>query len=170
MATQAVTLHRRDIERLLQAAGDTRAIEQLAVPDDHAAVIVVVLAHSQQEKAPTELGDAGLATVHDGANPAPQSRRLALARRRREVCKTQEGLAMEVGVQRSTVTRWEAGDTTPSLWARPRIANALDLTLDQLDELLGTESQGQDPMEAEAAAPQTGEQPGTTRCHTAPAR
>ncbi|PUB27692.1 helix-turn-helix protein [Promicromonospora sp. AC04] len=44
---------------------------------------------------------------------------------------------MEVGVQRSTVARWESGDTTPSLWARPRIANALDVTLDLLDDLLG---------------------------------
>lgn len=151
MATQAVTLHRRDIERLLQAAGDTRAIEQLAVSDDHAAVIVVVLAHGQPEKNPTERSAARLATLRDGAGSAPQSRRDALARRRREVCKTQEGLAMEVGVQRSTVTRWEAGDTTPSLWARPRIANALGVTLDQLDELLGTEPQGQDPAEATVA-------------------
>lgn len=151
MATQAVTLHRRDIERLLQAAGDTRAIEQLAVSDDHAAVIVVVLAHSQPEKNATEREAARLATLHDGASPAPQLRRDALARRRREVCKTQEGLAMEVGVQRSTVTRWEAGDTTPSLWARPRIANALGVTLDRLDELLGTEPQGQDPAEAAGA-------------------
>ena len=148
MATQAVTLHRRDIERLLQAAGDTRAIEQLAVSDDHAAVIVVVLAHGQPENDPTERKAAAL---HDGASPAPQYRRDALARRRREVCKTQEGLAMEVGVQRSTVTRWEAGDTTPSLWARPRIANALDVTLDQLDELLGTEPLGQRSTEVTAA-------------------
>jgi DNA-binding XRE family transcriptional regulator len=150
MATQAVTLHRRDIERLLQAAGDTRAIEQLAVSDDQAAVIVVVLANSLQED-PTERVAARHATHHDEASAAPQSRRDALARRRREVCKTQEGLAMEVGVQRSTVTRWEAGDTTPSLWARPRIANALGVTLDQLDELLGTEPQGQDPVEAATA-------------------
>lgn len=144
MATQAVTLQKRDIERLLHAAGDTRALEQLAASDDHAAVIVVVLARNQQEKNPTESRPARLATLRDGKSAPPQSRRDALARRRREVCKTQEGLAMEVGVQRSTVTRWEAGDTTPSLWARPRIANALDVTLDQLDELLGTEHQSRD--------------------------
>lgn len=150
MATQAVTLHRRDIERLLHAAGDTRAIEQLAESDDHAAVIVVVLANSQQ-KNPTERVSGRRATLDDETSAVPQSRRDALARRRREVCKTQEGLAMEVGVQRSTVTRWEAGDTTPSLWARPRIANALGVTLDQLDELLGTEPKGQDPAQATAA-------------------
>lgn len=149
MATQAVTLHRRDIERLLQAAGDTRAIEQLAVSDDQAAVIVVVLAQGQPENS-TARGTDRHATLHDEASSAPQSRRDALARRRREVCKTQEGLAMEVGVQRSTVTRWEAGDTTPSLWARPRIANALDVTLDQLDELLETESQGEGSPEVGA--------------------
>ena len=149
MTTQAVTLHRRDIERLLHAAGDTRAIEQLAESDDHAAVIVVVLANSQQTN-PTERVAAPRAILDDETSAALQSRRDALARRRREVCKTQEGLAMEVGVQRSTVTRWEAGDTTPSLWARPRIANALGVTLDQLDELLGAESQGQPPSESGA--------------------
>jgi DNA-binding XRE family transcriptional regulator len=72
--------------------------------------------------------------VESSTGPA---RRDALASRRREVCKTQESLATEVGVQRSTVARWESGDTTPPLWARPRIANALGVTLDQLDELLG---------------------------------
>lgn len=43
---------------------------------------------------------------------------------------------MDIGVERSTVARWEAGETTPSLWARPRLANALAITLDQLDTLL----------------------------------
>lgn len=139
MATQAVTLQRRDIERLLQAAGDVRAIEQLAVGDDHAAVIVVVLARPEQELRPTPDVPTPVADIERVVgDPTASPRRSALARRRREVCKTQEGLAMEVGVQRSTVARWESGDTTPSLWARPRIANALGVTLDLLDELLGT--------------------------------
>lgn len=139
MATQAVTLQRRDIERLLQAAGDARALEQLATSDDRAAVIVVVLATAEHEPASVNDGPTRLAAVDRVESPgAVRPRRGALARRRREVCKTQEGLAMEVGVQRSTVARWESGDTTPSLWARPRIANALGVTLDLLDDLLGT--------------------------------
>lgn len=56
---------------------------------------------------------------------------------------------MEVGVQRSTVARWESGDTTPSLWARPRIANALGVTLDLLDVLLEVDSSSRDVSRAE---------------------
>lgn len=151
MATQAVTLQRRDIERLLQAAGDARALEQLATSDDRAAVIVVVLATAEQRPAPVTDGPTRLATIDRVESPAAvMPRRGALARRRREVCKTQEGLAMEVGVQRSTVARWESGDTTPSLWARPRIANALGVTLDLLDDLLGTT-----PEATNASSPET---------------
>jgi DNA-binding XRE family transcriptional regulator len=153
MATQAVTLQRRDIERLLHAAGDTRAIEQLAAGDDHAAVIVVVLARPEQGLGPTVDALTPVADIEGVVgSPATSSRRSALARRRREVCKTQEGLAMEVGVQRSTVARWESGDTTPSLWARPRIANALGVTLDLLEELLGTALVNQDQAQARTAS------------------
>ena len=149
MATQAVTLQRRDIERLLQAAGDARAIEQLAAGDDHAAVIVFVLARPAQDPGLTAAVPAPLASIERVEDPPASSRRSALARRRREVCKTQEGLAMEVGVQRSTVARWESGDTTPSLWARPRIANALGVTLDLLDVLLEVDSSSRDVSRAE---------------------
>jgi DNA-binding XRE family transcriptional regulator len=101
---------------------------------------VVVLARPERElgytvDAPTPV--AGIERV--ACDPTAPSRRSAWARRRREVCKAQEGLAMEVGVQGSTVARWEPGDTTPSLWARPRMANALAVTFDLLDDLLGTD-------------------------------
>lgn len=95
MATQAVILQRRDIESLRQAAGDVRAIAQFAAGDDHAAVIVVVLAQPEQELSPTTANVPTPAADSErvvGA-PAASSRRSALARRRREVCKTQEGLA-----------------------------------------------------------------------------
>lgn len=164
MATQALTLQRRDIERLLQAAGDTRAIEQLAAGDDHAAVIVVVFARTEQEPSPTADVPAPVAGIERVEDPTASSRRSALARRRREVCKTQEGLAMEVGVQRSTVARWESGDTTPSLWARPRIANALGLTLGLLDELLGT-----DVVDDDQAQARTGDVVGTATAPKPPA-
>lgn len=144
MATQAVTLHRRDIERLLQAVGNARALEQLAATDDHTALIVVVLANTDQEQAPMADRPTRLAAVDRMESPTAPPRRAALSRRRRDTCKTQERLAMDVGVQRSTVARWESGDTTPSLWARPRIADALGVTLDMLDELLGTSLVGED--------------------------
>ncbi|WP_427884674.1 helix-turn-helix transcriptional regulator [Kribbella sp. GL6] len=146
MAPQAVALQRRDIEHLLLAAGNARALEQLAATDDQTALIVVVLADTDQEHAPAVDLQAHPAVAERVDDPAVPPRRDALARRRRDVCKTQEGLAAEVGVQRSTVARWESGDTTPSLWARPRIANALDVTLDRLDELLVASQSEQAPL------------------------
>nr|BFE99278.1 helix-turn-helix transcriptional regulator [Streptoalloteichus tenebrarius] len=50
---------------------------------------------------------------------------------------TQESLAAAVGVEFSTVGRWERGALTPQPWRRPRIATALDVSLDELDALLG---------------------------------
>ncbi|MGH3621976.1 MAG: helix-turn-helix domain-containing protein [Sciscionella sp.] len=55
---------------------------------------------------------------------------------------TQEGLAAAVGVEFSTVGRWERGALTPQPWRRPRIATALDVSLDELDALLGQVSVG----------------------------
>ena len=49
---------------------------------------------------------------------------------------TQESIAEKVQVDRSTIVRWERGETDPLPWLRIRIANALDLTLDELDEHL----------------------------------
>ncbi|MGH3842948.1 MAG: hypothetical protein ACRDS0_16095 [Pseudonocardiaceae bacterium] len=39
-------------------------------------------------------------------------------------------------MERSTIARWEGGETAPQPWFRPRIAQALQLSLEQLDELL----------------------------------
>jgi DNA-binding XRE family transcriptional regulator len=49
---------------------------------------------------------------------------------------TQEDLAREIGVQASTVGRWERGATTPSLWARAPLCRALDMARAELDLLL----------------------------------
>ncbi|GAA3820436.1 helix-turn-helix transcriptional regulator [Amycolatopsis echigonensis] len=65
------------------------------------------------------------------------NRREAFAARREAMGFTQESLAAAVGVEFSTVGRWERGALTPQPWRRPRIATALDVSLDELDALLG---------------------------------
>ncbi len=63
-------------------------------------------------------------------------RRQRLAQRRKAVGLSQERLAERVGVDRSTVVRWERGDTGPQPWHRPRLAQALAVSVDDLAELL----------------------------------
>ncbi len=63
-------------------------------------------------------------------------KRRVLAERRKVVGYSQERLALELGVERSTVMRWEAGETTPQPWCRPRLAQALDVSVDELNVML----------------------------------
>jgi transcriptional regulator with XRE-family HTH domain len=63
-------------------------------------------------------------------------RRQRLAMRRKTVGLSQERLAEVVGVDRSTVVRWERGVTDPQPWHRPRLALALKLSVEDLAELL----------------------------------
>ncbi|MGH3839378.1 MAG: helix-turn-helix transcriptional regulator, partial [Pseudonocardiaceae bacterium] len=63
-------------------------------------------------------------------------RRQRLSQRRKTVGLTQESLAQRLGVERSTVVRWEAGDTKPLPSIRPKVARALRVSTDQLAELL----------------------------------
>lgn len=63
-------------------------------------------------------------------------RREAFAERREQMGYTQETLAAVVGVEFSTVGRWERGDLTPQPYRRPRIAKALDVSLEELGALL----------------------------------
>ncbi len=64
------------------------------------------------------------------------TRRAALAAQREALGFTQETLAQGLGVELSTVGRWERGTLTPQPWRRPDLANALRVSLEQLDELL----------------------------------
>ena len=41
-----------------------------------------------------------------------------------------------LSIDRSTVARWESGETEPQPWIRPRLARVLQVSLDQLDHLL----------------------------------
>jgi DNA-binding XRE family transcriptional regulator len=63
-------------------------------------------------------------------------KRRALAERRRVVGYTQEQLAVVLDVERSTVVRWEVGETTPQPWSRPKLAQALAVSVDELDDML----------------------------------
>ncbi|WP_158851160.1 helix-turn-helix domain-containing protein [Saccharothrix deserti] len=64
------------------------------------------------------------------------TRRQSLADRRTALGFTQETLAQRLGVERSTVARWERGVQAPQPWNRPDLAKALQVTPDGLAELL----------------------------------
>ncbi|MGX7669654.1 helix-turn-helix transcriptional regulator [Plantactinospora sp. DSM 117369] len=63
-------------------------------------------------------------------------KRHRLCQRRKTLGYSQERLAELLGVERSTVVRWESAETDPQPWHRTRIAEVLKVTLDQLDDML----------------------------------
>lgn len=77
-----------------------------------------------------------------------RGRRRALAERREVVGHTQETLAEFIGVETTTVGRWERGESFPQPWSRPRLVAALDVSAEQLDTML---AEGQ-PIEEEPPA------------------
>jgi transcriptional regulator with XRE-family HTH domain len=70
------------------------------------------------------------------ANAAGGAARRRLAERRKALGLTQEVLADLMGVERTTVVRWERGETAPLPWIRPKLARALRVSADRLEELL----------------------------------
>ncbi|WP_406348288.1 helix-turn-helix transcriptional regulator [Streptomyces sp. NBC_01597] len=64
------------------------------------------------------------------------AKRIRLARRRKAAGFTQEGLAEFLGVERSTVGRWENAETEPQAWLRPKLASALRVSVEELQALL----------------------------------
>ncbi|MGW6459237.1 helix-turn-helix domain-containing protein [Streptomyces sp. NPDC055078] len=64
------------------------------------------------------------------------SKRHRLVQRRKSCGYSQESFAEAVGVDRTTVHRWEGGKARPQPWMRPGIAKVLGLTADELDSLL----------------------------------
>jgi transcriptional regulator with XRE-family HTH domain len=63
-------------------------------------------------------------------------KRHGLVRRRRALGFTQESLAEALGVERSTVRRWESAESAPIPFLRPRLARLLRVNAEELDELL----------------------------------
>jgi transcriptional regulator with XRE-family HTH domain len=64
------------------------------------------------------------------------AKRVRLALRRKAAGYSQEKLAASLGVERSTVVRWETAETEPQPWLRPKLAQALRVTPDELQALL----------------------------------
>lgn len=64
------------------------------------------------------------------------TKRVRLVKRRKTAGYTQETLAQSLGVERSTVARWESGETEPQPWMRPRLARTLKITGDELRSML----------------------------------
>lgn len=66
------------------------------------------------------------------------TKRHRLAQRRIALGFTQERLAEHVGVDTSTVRRWETGasENGPKPWIRPKLARHLQVSVEQLDKLL----------------------------------
>ena len=65
-----------------------------------------------------------------------KQRRDRLIRMRKAAGYTQEGFAELLGVDRSTVVRWERAQTEPQPWLRRRLARVLSLSAEQLDQAL----------------------------------
>lgn len=65
----------------------------------------------------------------------PRRRRRFVARRK-ALGFSQESLACHLSVDRTTVIRWERAETEPQPWLRPLLTQALDVSVDELTELL----------------------------------
>ncbi|ONI71155.1 hypothetical protein ALI144C_52520 [Actinosynnema sp. ALI-1.44] len=63
---------------------------------------------------------------------------------------TQETLAEHLGLERSTVGRWERGTGTPQPWNQPDLAKALDVSRDALADLLDPDPVVSRPSRMEA--------------------
>jgi tetratricopeptide (TPR) repeat protein/transcriptional regulator with XRE-family HTH domain len=79
-----------------------------------------------------------MVAMPDGVDKAGAAKRGLLAQRRKAVGQTQEQLAERLGVERTTVVRWERGETEPLPWIRPKLATALKVSVDRLEELLAS--------------------------------
>jgi transcriptional regulator with XRE-family HTH domain len=82
------------------------------------------------------------------------TKRHRLAQRRKALGFTQEGLAEQLGVDMTTVRRWESGaiETGPQPWLRPKLARCLQVSIEQLAELLDADTDKPDSLPEQASA------------------
>ncbi len=66
------------------------------------------------------------------------AKRRRLAERRKSLGYSQESFAEDLGVDRSTVGRWEGGETEPLAFIRPKLCRVLKVTPDELRVLLAS--------------------------------
>jgi tetratricopeptide (TPR) repeat protein/transcriptional regulator with XRE-family HTH domain len=89
----------------------------------------------------------------DGATKNGAVKRGRLAQRRKAVGLTQEQLAEQLGVERTTIVRWESGQTQPQPWLQPKLAKALRVSADHIEELLAPDGVLASPPGRAAAVP-----------------
>ena len=87
------------------------------------------------------LRDDGVLPVAEDSVARAGTKRERLAERRKAVGLTQEQLAELLQVDRTTVARWERGETQPLPWLRPKLAGALKVSPERIEALLA----GPDP-------------------------
>ncbi|MGH3829563.1 MAG: helix-turn-helix domain-containing protein [Pseudonocardiaceae bacterium] len=80
------------------------------------------------------------------------AKRRAFAERREITGYSQEALARSVGVQPTTVGRWERGETCPQPGCRPKLADALSVSVEELDIMLA-EGQPVDDGQSHSSEP-----------------
>ncbi|MGH3829623.1 MAG: helix-turn-helix domain-containing protein [Pseudonocardiaceae bacterium] len=88
------------------------------------------------------------------------TKRLDLVAARKAAGLSQELLAERMGIERSTVQRWEAGHSTPQPSHRPELATVLDISHAKLAELLADQPCSDDQLRttpASSAAPRSGD-------------
>jgi transcriptional regulator with XRE-family HTH domain len=71
------------------------------------------------------------------------ARRQQLAQRRKALGYSQEALAEQLGADRSTVARWERGESEPQPFIRPKLGRLLQVTPAKLEALLKPDSSGE---------------------------
>ncbi|MFD3483344.1 helix-turn-helix transcriptional regulator [Streptomyces sp. NPDC058665] len=77
---------------------------------------------------------------------------MGLAERRKTLGYSQEGFAHALGVDRTTVGRWETGRTMPQPALRPRLAEVLQVSLSELSTLVGQLACAEEPARTPSAS------------------